>query len=273
MIGNVTAAERLFYAVAAERKTIVVIGDIMRDIWVLGHTEPSQDGCHKFVEDTTKETLGGAGNAAASLGGWTAHVELCGHWNNRRGTKTRFLDNGKVVFRHDNDIIAGPEHDHERKQALEWVRQSDGVLLCDYAKGFLTPSYIAQVTELCRRCGVPCVADVKRGPEMYAGCITKCNDEWYIKYGMASVVTRGALSPSVSGNVIIGVRDMLPVPCVNHVGAGDCFAAHLTLGLAYGLTLEDAAAVAHSAGRVYVQWPLSRPPIPQEVCEDMANAL
>ena len=63
------------------------------------------------------------------------------------------------------------------------------------------------------------------------------------------------------------------VKCVNHVGAGDCFSAHLVLALAYGFTLEDAAVIAHSAGRVYVQHQHSRPPLPQEVREDMASAL
>lgn len=58
------------------------------------------------------------------------------------------------------------------------------------------------------------------------------------------------------------------VNCVSHVGAGDCFAAHLVLALAHGFSLEDAAAIAHSAGRVYVQHEHNRPPMPEEIAED-----
>ena len=65
----------------------------------------------------------------------------------------------------------------------------------------------------------------------------------------------------------------MEVEVKNHVGAGDCFAAHLILGLAYGLSLEDAATVAHSAGRVYVQFPHNRPPLPSEIVADFATAL
>ncbi len=112
-----------------------------------------------------------------------------------------------MVFRHDQDIIVGPEHDHERRNALEWVRGADGVLLSDYDKGFLTREFVAQVAELCRRCGIPCVADAKREPEFYAGCILKGNEEWAKKYAAEIdeyngiiIVTRGSLPPIMRDN-------------------------------------------------------------------------
>jgi len=60
------------------------------------------------------------------------------------------------------------------------------------------------------------------------------------------------------------------VECKSHVGAGDCFAAHLTLALAHGIPLEQAAAIAHSAGRVYVQHLHGRPPYPIEIRKDLS---
>lgn len=115
------------------------------------------------------------------------------------------------------------------------------------------------------------MADVKRGPEVYGGCLTKGNTEWYLKHGIASVVTRGAEPPLVSGSPIS--LNLAPVSCVNHVGAGDCFAAHLVLGLTHGLSLTDAASVAHSAGRVYVKFRHNRPPFPKEIAADMSQIM
>jgi D-beta-D-heptose 7-phosphate kinase/D-beta-D-heptose 1-phosphate adenosyltransferase len=60
-----------------------------------------------------------------------------------------------------------------------------------------------------------------------------------------------------------------PVHCVNHVGAGDCFASIMTLSLAHGLSLEDSAFIAYSAGRIYVQHRQGRPPWPHEIRKDM----
>jgi bifunctional ADP-heptose synthase (sugar kinase/adenylyltransferase) len=264
-------AEQLFEEASARRRLIVVIGDVVNDVWVHGHTSPSQDGCAKFAQESTCETLGGAGNAMLSISNWPVHAELCGHWPNRRGTKTRFVEDGRILFRHDHDVFAREEHDQARRAALEWAGQAHGVLLSDYDKGFLTVELISQVTELCWRRGVPCVADVKRDRGTYTGCITKANEDWYLKHGIASVVTRGADCPAVHGSP--NCVKLPPVPCVNHVGAGDCFAAHLALGLACGLSIKGAAAVAHSAGRVYVQHQHTCRPTPQDVAADLDSAL
>ena len=59
------------------------------------------------------------------------------------------------------------------------------------------------------------------------------------------------------------------VRVVSHVGAGDCFGAHIVLALAHGFSLREAAALAHSAGRVYVQFPHNRAPRPEEIAADL----
>lgn len=260
------------FEVGGHRKRIVVIGDVMIDRWIHGHLAPSQDGCHKFVQERVHETLGGAGNAAHCLRNWSVSVELCGHVNTGRGKKTRFVDqHGNIVFRHDHDIIAGTStgENGARQSALELVKHADGVLLSDYDKGFLTPELIRQISDLCRRQEIPCVADVKRSAEVYEECWTKANFEWSLRHGAASVVTNGDQPPSVNGSVL--KLQLKPVKCINHVGAGDCFAAHLVFSLAHGQSLENAAAFAHSAGRVYVQFPHNRPPHPAEIAADMVT--
>lgn len=271
-------AEKLIERVAASRRLILVVGDIMVDRWVYGHLDDSQDGCHKFVQSRIRDYPGGAGNAARCLTNWAVHTELVGQFEKDRCVKTRFVDvlgdSKYICFRHDHDVHAGDgdEYAPTRKVVLEWVDGASGVLLCDYDKGFLSPDLINRVAEACRRRRIPCVADVKRGPDTYAGCITKANEAWYLRHGIASVVTRGGDSPAVSGTSV--KSHLPPVKCVNHVGAGDCFAAHMTLALAYDFTMEESAAIAHSAGRVYVQrmpsctWQ----PFPQEIAADMSSA-
>ena len=85
------------------------------------------------------------------------------------------------------------------------------------------------------------------------------------------VRTFGADTPDIyDGRFSPEIPPLAPVECVNHVGAGDCFAAHLALAMAHSLSLVDAVAIAHSAGRVYVQHPHNRPPTPDEIKKDLS---
>ena len=259
------------------RKRILVCGDVMVDHWVRGNVESCQDGCPKFVQKSYCTRPGGAGNAARCLKNWSVDTELFGQLGQDRPEKWRFVDaDGKIAFRWDDEahlsVVDRLHYKWSYDQSLELVKSAlvAGVLLSDYDKGFLSPELIHQVADLCWSEGIPCVADVKRAPTTYAKCILKSNEDWYLRHGIASVVTRGADSPLVSG---LPLDQYYPcVKCVNHVGAGDCFSAHLVLGLTYGLSLKDSAAIAHSAGRVYVQHPYNRPPRPAEIMADMSNA-
>lgn len=274
--------QKLIHAVLENRKRIVIIGDALTDVWVHGRVEPCQDGCEKFVQERYIEKPGGAWNAQRSLTNWPIDVDLFSFEGNDNGVKMRFIDgDGRIVFRYDSDVIADVElrkrYWMTYKLMLEMVGCASAVLISDYDKGFLTPDYISTVIAACAERGVPCVADAKRAPDVYAGTIIKGNEEYWKKYDhvgrgsvAGSVKTRGYICPVVqlgSNRQAVGVYEPF-VDEVNHVGAGDCFAAHLTLALAYELTLTEAAAVAHSAGRVYVQHPHNRPPTPGEIVLD-----
>ncbi len=155
----------------------------------------------------------------------------------------------------------------------------DAVLISDYDKGFLTEEMIEAMVK--RPVASIIVSDAKREPGFYHGALLKCNREYERKFSVTRkidsefVITNGRDGPHVSINrnqdgwQAFFVRSGSYVECVNHIGAGDCFAAHLTLCLAHGLNLEDAATIAHSAGRVYVQHPHSRPPWPHEIRKDL----
>ena len=279
-------ATRLVAAVAKKRRRIVVCGDAMIDHWVHGHVETCMDGCPKFVTETVCETPGGAANAQQCLRHWDVLTDLFGRGGADQPQKWRFVDaDGRIVWRWDDELPSlrtnwdpSPlRYEWNYRHALEMVGCADGVLLSDYDKGFLTLEFIREVVGLCKRRGVPCVADAKRAPEVYVGAILKGNSAWRRRYGSPDMVeTNGGDTPMIyHGNpqmFDIGVTSLRlsKVTCVNHVGAGDCFAAHLTLALAYGFSLEEAAAVAHSAGRVYVRHSHNCAPQPQEVVADMS---
>ena len=279
-----SAIDKLIEADKRSPKKIMVVGDPMTDVYVRGYIGECQDGCPKFIEDKRIAVLGGAGNAAHTLMHWNADVSFL--FSGFPGpVKTRFLVDEQCVFRHDDDRY-DCDFESVRLAVLGLLRGAhyDAVLISDYDKGVMTNSFIANVAEICREHGVPCVADAKRGPLVYANCILKCNhdysakyNKWYEKHDGPSVLTLGEQYPILNptgkyDDAMTERTGFTPrVPCINHIGAGDCFGAHLTLALAYGLSLKEAAGIAHSAGRVYVQYPNNRAPRLAEIRADMES--
>ncbi len=264
----VGSVERLIKACHKHRKHILIIGDAMTDVYVYGRLSDCQDGCQKFVEESREEVPGGAANAARQLQNWDIPVGSLTS-SNHSAFKTRFITDGRIVLRHDREQPSQPLLPHSFYYATE--QRPDAILISDYDKGFLPVKMLRFVIDYAVSQKILCVADVKREPELYRGAILKCNEAYSVahrsnKRFTAHVCTRGPHLPLVYWKLVGVTRD---VPCVNHVGAGDCFAAHLTLALAHDFSLEDAAAVAHSAGRVYVQHPHNCPPLPEEIVADM----
>lgn len=280
-------AQRLKQEVDTRKPRVLVVGDTMTDVWVHGRVEECQDGCPKFIEEERHTCLGGAANARRCITAWGIKAPLFGLFERDQPTKCRFVDqHGKIAFRYDCETPLTPvrctEYTWVRQDALDAISTCQAVLLSDYDKGLLTPRFMSHVGDLCQSRGIPLVVDAKRGPDVYPStAIIKGNGQYFNRWGHRArrkdsqavttygdsppiVCNRGA--PSTHHRTWLGREH---VKCVNHVGAGDCFAGVLTLALACGLTLEEAATVAHSAGRVYVQHPHNRPPTPSEVAEDM----
>lgn len=279
--------ERLIQADRKSPKRILVVGDIMDDVYVSVRVEDNcQEGCQKFVETDRVVVPGGAANAANSLCHWRSNVLIpyrgLHYKPTQIPTKTRYMVGGKCVLRSDNDSLRHSSNlDYLHYELIKTIDKYSAVLISDYDKGTLKPRFISELATACRRYAIPCVADCKRPPETYDGCILKANGTWGVRNGIgwkpeeAYIETHGEDYPGVwylGRWRSIRIPNLPPVKCVNHVGAGDCFAAHLTLALAHGFSLWDAAAIAHSAGRVYVRYPHNRPPQPEEIAVDMASA-
>lgn len=265
---TVNLVDRLIEADRRSPKTILVVGDPMTDIYVRGRLEKCEDGCCKLLQEDCSIVPGGAHNAARTLDHWKVSV-VYPFATYPGAVKTRFMVGDKCLFRHDDDSCKF-DYTSVRNRVLTMMsgQYFDAVLISDYDKGVMTADFISQVTSLCNKRGIPCVADCKRAPEIYRGAILKCNDKYHLKWApcSADVVTRGADNPIVSG--VVTNWSLLPVKCTNHVGAGDCFAAHLTLALAYGFDLASAAVIAHAAGRTYVQARHNEPPWPSDIRAD-----
>lgn len=297
--------DRLIELDAEAPKRIAVLGDALVDVWAEGEAGGSQDGCPCFRQTAEVRTPGGAAGAARQLFHWRSEAKLIAPLGYRdeamwalagvntelaflEGSppiKTRLVHGGKIVFRHDREERPSENAAlHEQRElALRTVREMnfDAVLISDYDKGFLSEELIREAATFCRLHKIPVVCDAKRRPGLYGG-VLKCNAEYAERFrgdrdfSGLHVVTQGAGWPLVAvGDFVGGLRPggqesprQAAVDCVNHVGAGDCFAAHLTLALAHGLPLGEAAAVAHAAGRVYVQHPHGRPPWPHEIRKD-----
>jgi D-beta-D-heptose 7-phosphate kinase/D-beta-D-heptose 1-phosphate adenosyltransferase len=301
------AVQKLIERDRAKRLRIAVIGDAMVDEYVHGQLEPSQDGCPKFVSERFVFCPGGAANAARQLRRWNAKAVLIAPWNWQSGwfehladfnvelchrvprplQKTRFIDDatGRIVFRKDTEAVkyglSPAELNEIRDLTVKAVRTMgfDAVLISDYDKGFLDERTIKAIIVECSTRKIPVIADAKREPWMFEGSILKCNESYWeeqysgLSYGSFPrlIVTRGGRLPLMPNESLIS-QDNQQVKCANHVGAGDCFGAHLALAIAHGLPLSEAGAIAHSAGRVYVQHQHNRPPYPFEVRKDMTGS-
>jgi D-beta-D-heptose 7-phosphate kinase/D-beta-D-heptose 1-phosphate adenosyltransferase len=286
------AIDTLIQKDAQKPKRLLVLGESMTDVWADGTVDGCQDGCPKFIAREYRETPGGAANASRSLRNWSCNVWCPSRWviSGMRIEKRRFIADGRIVFRLDIETITPDTLIALRRLSLDDLYKPaiDAVLISDYDKGLLTEGFLREVIDHCNKKHIPCVVDGKQHPRLYRGAILKCNEDYARKFAgelpswrpRALVGTFGANLPKArdypgqfprdwSELNLDGLIANHPVVCRNHVGAGDCFSAHLTLALAHGIDLRDAIAIAHSAGRVYVQHLHSRPPFAHEIRRDL----
>ncbi len=271
---TLSLVEKLVLFDKTSPRRVLIVGDGMNDIYIHGKLEDCQDGCKKLVEESRFTVMGGSDNALRALTHWKA-MRISVHPRHSGPTKTRLIVDGKCILRHDNDFI---DFDQSlvRSRAMEMVYRwnPDVVLLSDYDKGLLTPEFLTKIITTCIENGIKCVVDAKQDPSLYKGAIIKCNMDYLKKHSRTIdryspyVVTNGPGRPVVCTSESTSFIDDLSLPlvkCVNHVGAGDCFAAHFSLALAYHFSLKDSASIANAASRVYVQHLHNRPPHPSEI--------
>jgi D-beta-D-heptose 7-phosphate kinase/D-beta-D-heptose 1-phosphate adenosyltransferase len=177
------------------RGSVLIIGDVMLDLFVYGTVSRISPEAPIPVISVTKETfmVGGAANVALNVDGLGARSVLIGvigddaHGaklkellvkdNPRRQTelivdkrrpttlKVRYVGNRQQMLRADHES-SEQVCDAVEKAILakvgDQIDSSDIVVISDYAKGVITDRVLAGVFALCGNRGVPVVVDPKR---------------------------------------------------------------------------------------------------------------
>lgn len=247
------------------KSKILVCGDAIIDINVYGQYEPiSNDNVPQLIRINSNELAGGARLASYLTPFFDDNTTVRIFQPKPWPIKTRFYDSfcspPKLIFRYDQEYYSSFNPSGILPQ-LNW-QEFLGVLVSDYNKGFLdnkdTINYIGNFT---LRENIPLVIDAKQPLEYYPGhAIVHINAD-YPHDGndakMKVVLTHGELPPEIyypTGKTL-RLKEKKKVPCVNHIGAGDCFSANLLCALIRGKNLEEAVDVADDAARIYVQHP------------------
>ena len=163
--------------------------------------------------------------------------------------------------------------------ALRAVAAADAVLLSDYGGGLLTPALVERIQEVAVGRGLPVVADARRGLLRYRGVTAATPNQPEVEQALGIAIGddpqrleragREVLERLEAGGLVLtrGSRGMavfapglptahIPVFGTDEVadvtGAGDTVIAAVTLALAAGASLEDAARLANCAGGLVV---------------------
>jgi len=214
--------------------------------------------------------------------------------------KTRVVGEQQQVVRIDRETATpgGPDYvDFAREFARTRLPGVQGLILSDYAKGALPPELAAELIRLARAQGLPVVVDPKgRNWRRYAGAtlLTPNQKELEEVLGRsltatselvargqelrrrlelaALLVTQGARGMTLltdEGAVHLPARTPREVFDVS--GAGDTVVAVLALGMALGLPLVQAAALANTAAGVVVTKRGTAPILPGELARELSG--
>lgn len=209
-------------------------------------------------------------------------------------TKTRIYIDGEYLLRkdHEDPRAAEPAVAARLIRIMEdhLAAGTDAVVLSDYAKGVFTPESAHGVLDLCARAGVPVVVDFKPANRALfhgAGLLVPNETEATAllpsfrdssDLSAATAALRDSLS-AAAVVVTLGARGLCGlseatgffhhpghrVTAVDAVGCGDTVRAMLALGLAGGLNLRQAAALANHAAAIIVQKPATATLSPDEL--------
>ena len=205
----------------------------------------------------------------------------------RTPVKTRILAGGihsakQQVVRIDR-LSVRPVTDAERaaiaRAAIVAVRDADAVLISDYGSGLVTPALAKEVADRVKRRGVPVLVDSRYALTRYRGLTACAPNESEVEQALgvriddhlpvleragrrilqrtrmqAVIVTRGSRGMAVfePGRKTVHIPIFGSDQIADVTGAGDTVMATLTLALAAGASMEDAARLANVAGGLVV---------------------
>jgi D-glycero-beta-D-manno-heptose-7-phosphate kinase len=178
-LSSVDKTELLALVGALQDKKVVVIGDVMLDVYIRGmvaRISPEAPIPVVEINEDDKKMPGGAANVAANitaLGGRSAIIGTIGKdtagkellrelrknkvdttgmlaLSDRPTTeKTRVIAHTQQVVRIDREVksaLSGSQQDQVIQRSLKAIQDADAVIFEDYNKGLLTPKVIRKVT-------------------------------------------------------------------------------------------------------------------------------
>lgn len=238
---------------------ILVAGDPMWDFYHFGHVDriSPEAPVPVFLEERLERRAGGAANVSNQL------YELgCGvqEWFPPKPwtEKHRYIVGHHQIMRADRDV--NYEELTERDQVPSGRWHADGIVISDYAKGFVTRQRVMYLVELAvKSTNGPIVVDPK-GTDWtkYVGCDVICPNEaeWGAvnctqPIGVAIVAKHGSKGISLVRRTEKESRAALFPATAKHVfdvtGAGDTVTAVVAATLAAKGTLEQACILANLA--------------------------
>ena len=288
---------------------IVVIGDLMLDHYLWGECKRISPEAPVQVVNVTRESrsLGGAGNVInnlvslgclASVIGVTGddptaeslkqlmhdqHIDTSGiitDESRRTAIKSRVIASHQQIVRYDQES-SDPVNTATEELMLAALQlhleACDIVLISDYAKGVLTPSFTQQAIELCRSHGVRVLVDPKGSDyAKYAGA-------WLVKPNRVETLEATGIDPddeqttskagqllrsqhrisnvlitlSNKGMSLVSDEELAQFPAhaievFDVTGAGDTVLATLGYSLASGSSLKQSVKLANAAAAVVV---------------------
>jgi bifunctional ADP-heptose synthase (sugar kinase/adenylyltransferase) len=232
------------------RKRIVVIGDLIEDTDEFCEVVKERDGypCLKTVDRETRP--GGAGAVAEMVRSLGVPCILVADAK-RVSRKRRFIVDGKVQFRHDED---------QQGNAATTFPEADLVLVADYGKGVMSPGAWTRIVG--RYHGKEIIVDPRRPPAHYPGATAfKSSHIVDVPVNLPWIKTR-----SINGLKLRLEGDWYEFPAmrsdiaVDPCGAGDMVLATLGVERLRGKSWKEACeAAVINAAEVCKVWG-ARPP-------------
>lgn len=287
---------------------ILVVGDFMIDHYLWGSCSRISPEAPVQVVDIKNESskLGGAGNVVLNLLSLNAKVDIStvlGFDKNSEiivkmledlnidtslieyekervaSKKTRILASHQQIIRFDKetkDYISKKTEDKLEKKISKKMKKYDAVLLSDYAKGVLTPSFTQSIIKEANKNSVPVLVDPKgddyskyfgatlltpnkkeamsatniniKDEESLLKAVKKLKNDVNLKYSLITLSEDG---------MAIYDKKLIKIPTIARevydvTGAGDTVLAALGVGLSIGFDIQKAANFATSAAAVVV---------------------
>lgn len=212
---------------------IVVVGELCKDVFVYGESKrlSPEAPVPVFQPIYTFQNDGMAGNVVQNLRVMYPQLGVIGVHQNRKITKTRYVDDktNHMFLRVDEGDTA--EYLYMTDEFMMQIKSADAVIVSDYDKGFLTEAHIKTISEMSSFC----VLDTKK--RLSADTINsvdfiKLNEtEFRNNFIDQQYISKVLVTKGIDGTDYMDKNYPSPKPIqtMDVSGAGDTFTAAFTM--------------------------------------------